>query len=271
MSALVGGHPLITHLLAQRGITEPSQALAFLDPNHYTPAPPDALYGVKEAACLLDEAIRKRANILVWGDFDVDGQTSTSLLVAALRRLAGDARVHFHVPNRFTESHGIRLPMLEEKLANTDFRPDLILTCDTGITDGEAVGVAKERGLTVIITDHHDLPPELQCLTPGVEPIAGQEALSVGQNSVRRADAIVNPKLQPVGDPLRTLPGVGVAYKLIQELYRIVGRSGEEEELLDLVALGIVADVATQVHDARYLLQRGWNNCGVPAAPGYWP
>jgi single-stranded-DNA-specific exonuclease len=255
--AMVGGHPLIAHLLAQRNITSPAQARAFLDPVHYTPAPPGALFGVEEAARLLDQAIRERAKILVWGDFDVDGQTSTSLLVAALRRLAGDNCVRFHVPNRFTESHGIRLPKLEEKLAASDFRPDLILTCDTGISDGEAVGVAKDRGLTVIITDHHDLPPELQQLTPGVDKIAGLDAASAGKNSVRRADAIVNPKLQPAGDPLRTLPGVGVAYKLIQELYRISGHEGEEQELLDLVALGIVADVATQVHDARYLLQLG--------------
>ncbi|MCC6458491.1 MAG: DHH family phosphoesterase [Caldilineaceae bacterium] len=253
----VGGHPLIAHLLAQRGITEPAQALAFLDPAHYTPAPPTALFGMDEAARLLHAAIHDRANILVWGDFDVDGQTSTSLLVAALRRLAGDQRVRFHVPNRFTESHGIRLPMLEEKLADPDFPPDLLLTCDTGISDGEAVGVAKDRGLTVIITDHHDLPSELLTLVPGQDPIAGLGAAAAGQNSIRRADAIVNPKLQPEGEPLRTLPGVGVAFKLIQQLYSLAGRAGEENDLLDLVALGIVADVAQQVHDARYLLQLG--------------
>jgi single-stranded-DNA-specific exonuclease len=97
----------------------------------------------------------------------------------------------------------------------------------------------------------------LQTLTPGQDGIAAQDAATVGQDSIRRADAIVNPKLQPVGDPLRSLPGVGVAYKLIQELFRLFGREGEERDLLDLVALGIVADVATQTHDARYLLQLG--------------
>src|SRR4051794_3376789 len=121
LAAVVGGHPLIARLLAQRGITEASQALAFLDPTHYTPAPPDALIGVQRAARLLYDALRSDAKILVWGDFDVDGQTSTSLLVAALRRLGSDDQVSFHIPNRFTESHGIRLPMLEEKLANPDF------------------------------------------------------------------------------------------------------------------------------------------------------
>ena len=74
---------------------------------------------------------------------------------------------------------------------------------------------------------------------------------------MRRADAIVNPKLQAPDDPLRTLPGVGVAFKLVQHLYALTGLDGEEETLLDLVALGIVADVAEQVNDARYLLQLG--------------
>lgn len=257
LAASVGGHPLVARLLAQRGITTSTQARAFLDPAHYTPAPPQTLFGVADAARILHDAFAAHANILVWGDFDVDGQTSTSLLVAALRRLSNDDRVQFHVPNRFTESHGIRIPMLEEKLADPEFRVDLIITCDTGITDAAAVGLAKDRGLTVIITDHHDLPPELQTLTPGADPIAGQDAATVGSESVRRADAIVNPKLQPLDDPLRTLPGVGVAYKLIQELFRLMGREGEERDLLDLVALGIVADVATQIDDARYLLQLG--------------
>jgi single-stranded-DNA-specific exonuclease len=257
LAAEVGGHPLVAQLLAQRSIATPAAARGFLSPTYYTPAPPTALAGVEDAARLLFDALRTRANILVWGDFDVDGQTATSLLVTALRRLSNDNRVRFHIPNRFAESHGIRLPVLEEKLADPDFKPDLLITCDTGISDGAAIGLAKDRGLVVIVTDHHDLPPEFQNIQPGSDQVAGQDAARVGAGSVRRADAIVNPKLLPEGDPLRTLPGVGVAYKLIQELFRLWGREDEERDLLDLVALGIVADVALQVHDTRYLLQLG--------------
>jgi single-stranded-DNA-specific exonuclease len=246
----------VAQLLAQRGFDMPQKAQAFLNPAFYTPTPPNALTGVVEAATLLHQAIRDSQNILVWGDFDVDGQTSTSLLVAALQKLAGEERVCFHVPNRFSESHGIRLPKLQEKLADPEFRPQLILTCDTGIAEAEGIGHAKDQGLTVIVTDHHDLTAEFLALQPG-EPLWKMSAKAVGPTSVRRADAIVNPKLQPAGDPLRTLPGVGVAYKLIQQLYALAGRSGEESEFLDLVALGIVADVAEQVNDARYLLQLG--------------
>ncbi|CAN5808690.1 single-stranded-DNA-specific exonuclease RecJ [soil metagenome] len=255
--AAVGGHPLIAQLLAQRGFDTAAKARAFLDPTQYAPARPTALFGVAEAAQLICEAISVRQNILVWGDFDVDGQTSTSLLVAALQKLVGVERVRFHVPNRFSEGHGMLPDKLAEILADPTFQPQLILTCDTGIAEAAGVAYAKDRGITVIITDHHDLTPEFQKLRPGLDQLWGIDSNLNGKVSVGRADAIVNPKFQPLGDPLRTLPGVGVAYKLMQEVYKQCNRAGEETDLLDLVALGIVADVAEQVNDARYLLQLG--------------
>ncbi len=108
LAAATGGHPLVARLLAQRGLDTPEKAIPFLDPQQYQPAAPDALLGVAEAAQLLHAAMRRGDKLLVWGDFDVDGQTSTSLLVTALRTLAGDEAVEFHVPNRFEESHGIK-------------------------------------------------------------------------------------------------------------------------------------------------------------------
>lgn len=280
----VSGHLLIAQILTQRGFDTPQKARKFLDPAHYTPALPTALLGVAEAAELLYHAVEQQKNILVWGDFDVDGQTSTSLLVAGLLKLTASERVRFHVPNRFAESHGIRPDFLKPWLEDPDWQPDLLLTCDTGIAETEGIALAKAHGLTVVVTDHHDLTAEFMGLAPGIDPLWGlpmpdsvqsiitsstddksintqtivsQADDSKAQCSVRWSDAIVNPKFQSPDDPLRTLPGVGVAYKLIQELYRLADCSGEEEELLDLVALGIVADVAEQVHDARYLLQLG--------------
>lgn len=255
--AAVGGHPLVARLLVQRGIDTPAKAIPFLDPDRYTPAPPSALLGVETAAQLLHAAIAAGQNILVWGDFDVDGQTSTSLLVTALQSLAGDEHVRFHVPNRFAESHGIKVDKLREVLATTDIPLHVLLTCDTGIAEANAVGVAKDLGMTVVVTDHHDLSAEFLDVPPVPGLLWSMPPAVVGAASVRRADAIVNPKFLPPTNPLRTLPGVGVAYKLVQQLYALAGRTGEEAELLDLVALGIVADVAEQVHDARYLLQRG--------------
>ena len=253
----VGGHPLVAQLLAQREIDTPEKALPFLDSAAYTPAPPTALVGLERAAHTLFDAIRQGKNILVWGDFDVDGQTSTTLLVAALQELAAPQRIRFHVPNRFSEGHGIRPWKLHEFLNEPTFQPHLLLTCDTGIADAEGIGIAKDAGLTVVVTDHHDLTAEFADAEAGVAPPCAESAAVAGDQSVRRADAIVNPKFLRVDDPLRTLPGVGVAYKLVQQLYELAGDPDGASQFLDLVALGIVADVAEQMHDTRYLLQVG--------------
>ncbi len=223
------GHPLVAQILARRGIRTPAAARAFLDPDAYTPASPSALPDLPAAAACLRDALRRDETILVWGDFDVDGQTATALFVSALRELGG--RVRFYIPHRLHEGHGIKTEALEKHL----FGVDLLLTCDTGVAEHAALALTHSHGVLTIVTDHHDLPPELP-----------------------PAHAIVDPKRLPGNHPLRELPGVGVAYKLIQELYRLMGRPDQEtEHHLDLVALGIVADVATQTGDTRYLLQRG--------------
>ena len=257
LRAAVGGHPLVARLLAQRGIDSAEKALPFLDSGAYAPAAPSVLVGLDRAADTLIDAIRQGKNFLVWGDFDVDGQTSTTLLVAALQELAGPQRVRFHVPNRFSEGHGIKPYALKELLDDASFEPQVLLTCDTGIGDGKGIGIAKDAGLTVVVTDHHDLPAEFADVEPGAEPPCGEPASVAGKRSVRRADAIVNPKFLRADDPLRTLPGVGVAYKLVQRLYELAGDPDGAAQFLDLVALGIVADVAEQQHDTRYLLQIG--------------
>lgn len=220
----VGGHPLVAQGLAQRGILTPTEARRFLDPQHYTPAAPAELPDMDAAVACLQRVIREGGEVLVWGDFDVDGQTATALLVLALRDLG--AKVRWHVPNRFREGHGLHLPTLREKLGDAD----LLLTCDTGIAAHEALAWAQGQGAAVVVTDHHQLT-----------------------DSLPPASAVVNPQRLADGHALRELPGVGVAYKLIEALHG--GRSADH--FLDLVALGIVADVRPLVDDTRWLLQRG--------------
>jgi single-stranded-DNA-specific exonuclease len=223
------GHPLLAKVLVRRGIEAPALARAFINAGAYAPAPPSELPDLPGAAARLREIILKQEEILVWGDFDVDGQTATSLLVSALRELG--AIVRSYIPDRLREGHGIRLDSFKNNLCSAS----LLLTCDTGTSEHEAITYAKARGVTTLITDHHDLPAHL--------PLA---------------DALVNPKRLADRHPLYDLPGVGVTFKLIQELHRVMGRDvANADVLLDLVALGIVADVATQKHDTRYLLQRG--------------
>jgi single-stranded-DNA-specific exonuclease len=224
----VGGHPLIAELLVRRGITDPASARAFLDPDFYTPTSGRELPDLSRGVARLRQALEREERIWIWGDFDVDGQTATALLYSALRDLG--ARVAYHVPTR-QASHGLHRSGLGEILREGI---DLLVTCDTGIAAHEQVAYCQAHGVEVIITDHHDLPATL--------PLA---------------QSVINPKRLPAVHPLHELTGVGCAYKLIEVLLTELGVPGQQEQLLDLVALGLVGDVAKMVGDVRYLVQRG--------------
>lgn len=232
---------LIAQTLARRGITAPETARAFLDPDSQPLASSYELPGMQAAVERILLAIRNRELICVWGDFDVDGQTSTALLVQTLTALGAD--VIYHIPIRAVSSHGVHIPQLAEII---EHGVKLILTCDTGISAHEAVNYAKSRGVDFVITDHHD---------PG--------------ESLPDAAAIINPKLLPENHALANLAGVGVAYKLAEALFENwdsgIGNRDTfsdsqittPENLLDLVALGLIADVALLKNETRTLAQKG--------------
>ena len=224
-----GAYPLVAEALVRRGITRLEQANAFFDPARYHPASPADLPDLEKAADRLDKALGAGEKIGVWGDFDVDGQTATTVLVDGLRQLGGN--VAYHIPVRERESHGVNLEFLQPFLQSG---VQLLVTCDTGITAQPAVDYARQQGVDTIITDHHSLPPELP------------DAL-----------AVVNPQRLPAGHPLRPLCGAGCAFKLVEELFRRRSRMEETTQFLDLVALGTVADLAVLNGDNRYLVQRG--------------
>jgi len=177
----------------------------------------------------IHEAIRDNEMVCVWGDFDVDGQTSTTLLVQTLRAL--QANIVYYIPIRGKESHGVHIETLAPII---DRGAKLIITCDTGITAFEAVDYANSRGVDMIVTDHHDLGETLP-----------------------NAKAIVNPKLLPEDHSLANLAGVGVAYKLAEALITNDESRITPDDLLDLVALGLIADVALLRGETRSLAQRG--------------
>ncbi|HNF94531.1 MAG TPA: DHH family phosphoesterase, partial [Anaerolineales bacterium] len=226
----LGLPPLIAQTLLRRGISSPVEAEAFLYPEKN---PSSQFPNIEKAVELLEMAIRNREKICVWGDFDVDGQTSTALLVQTLRALNAD--VMYYVPVRGKESHGIHIESLKPIIDNG---AKLLLTCDTGITAHDAIDYANSRGLTVIVTDHHDLGETLP-----------------------NAQAIINPKLLPEDHPLRNLAGVGVAYKLAEALLDTRTSNIDSQisniELLDLVALGLIADVALLQNETRSLAKQG--------------
>jgi single-stranded-DNA-specific exonuclease len=226
-------HPLVAQTLVRRGFCDLTSARAFLHPNELLPTPFPNIEsashgGIASALARLNLATRNNETICIWGDFDVDGQTSTTLLVQTLRAIG--ANVVYYIPVRGKESHGMHIESLKPIIENG---ATLIVTCDTGITAHEAVDYANSRGVNVVVTDHHDLGERLP-----------------------NAKAIVNPKLLPQDHLLANLAGVGVAYKLAEALLNSEDQI-QSADLLDLVALGLIADVALLKGETRSLAQKG--------------
>jgi len=238
--AAIAGPELLAQALIRRGQRHAASARAFLDPGLYSPTPPWELPDIHPAVQRLLQALQQRERICVWGDFDVDGQTATAILVSAMRSLR--AEVSFYIPVRAEETHGLSTTGVQRELAAG---ARLMITCDTGSSDLEAIAYARRRGLDVIVTDHHELPP-----------------------SRPPALALVSSRLLPGAHPLRELTGAGVAYKLAEALLQAAGSSLAASSYLDLAALGLVADLAVQRADVRYLTQRGLASLQRGERPG---
>ncbi|GAP15023.1 single-stranded-DNA-specific exonuclease RecJ [Longilinea arvoryzae] len=234
---LTGGQPLAAQTLLRRGLDTRAKALPFLDRKYYTPTDAFSLPDMEKAVVRIEHALAQHERIGVWGDFDVDGQTATALLVSALRRLNAD--VVYHIPVRAVESHGVQLASLQTFLRQGI---QVLLTCDTGVTAHESIDYAQNNGVDVVITDHHTLPETL----PG-------------------AYAVVDSQRVGPENPLSTLCGVGTAFKLVEALFVRAGLAGELENYTDLAALGSIADLAALRGETRYLVQRGLDR--MRAAP----
>ncbi len=225
----VGGNSIVSEILVTRGIDTIEKAKSFLNPAFYCTASPFEIPGMQSAVEQVNQAIKAGDLITVWGDFDVDGQTATALFVSALRQLG--ANVNYYIPIRKFETHGINIPSLEKVIsAGTQ----LLLTCDTGISEVEAVKFAQSQGVKVVITDHHKIPDQLP-----------------------PADAIVNPNFLQTEHPLHSLAGVAVAYKFIEGLNHINQNPLDITQFLDLAALGLISDLALLIDESRYLVQEG--------------
>ena len=228
--ALPDIHPLLARIYAARGITQADELS--LDLREMIPV--SHLQGAAKAVDLLINHLESKGKILVVGDFDADGATSSALVVRALRAI-GFPDVDFLVPNRFEFGYGLS-PELAEVAAQRG--PSLIITVDNGISSDKGVEVARGYGIDVLITDHHLPPDELPA-----------------------AQAIVNPNLADESFPGKNLAGVGVAFYLMAALARELLPASEARKLLggllDLVALGTVADVVPLDKNNRILVEQG--------------
>jgi single-stranded-DNA-specific exonuclease len=228
--------PLLVQALYNRGLTDARDIQAFLDPNPPlgNPLETPKLKGLDKAIARLRRAIQQREPIAVYGDYDVDGVTATALLTQTLAALGADARPY--IPDRVDEGYGLNNDALR-KLKDMGVR--VVVTVDCGIRSPKEVAFGNELGLDLIVTDHHSTGGELP------------DAL-----------ACINPKQSDCPYPSKELAGVGLAFKLAQALLMIEQKTNgstrlTEADLLDLVALGTVADLAPLVGENRALVMRG--------------
>ncbi len=227
--ALAEFPPLLRQLLFNRGYAAPAEARAFLQAATTFDSSPFQLKDMERVVERLRRAVAAGEPVAIYGDYDVDGVTATALLVQTLRGLGGNVRPY--IPNRFDEGYGLNVEALEA-LAAEGIK--VVVSVDCGIRSPAEAERARTLGLDLIVTDHHhpaeELPP---------------------------AYAIINPKQPGDAYPDKDLAGVGVAYKIAQALLDGEARSDFLDSLLDLVALGTVADLAPLTGENRSLVRRG--------------
>ncbi|MDR9404191.1 MAG: single-stranded-DNA-specific exonuclease RecJ [Halothece sp. Uz-M2-17] len=237
-----GLSPLLAQVLINRGFLTPDQAKVYVNPEiEGLPSPTEEFSDLEQSIDLIIEVITEQEKIIICGDYDADGMTSTALLLRTLRYLGAD--VDYLIPSRMKEGYGINSRIVEECASNG---VGLILTVDNGIAAYDPIYRAVELGLQVIITDHHDLPEQLP-----------------------PADAILNPKLLPESSPYRGLAGVGVAYILAVATAQKLGKlQGFTAQLLELFTLGTIADLAPLIGVNRRWLKRGLRQLPKSEIPG---
>jgi single-stranded-DNA-specific exonuclease len=224
-----GISPLIAQLLYNRGISQPSQLEAFLSGDKRLAGDPTQLPDIEPATARIYRALLSGETIAIYGDFDADGITGTAILVQGLSKLGG--KTVPYIPHRLTEGYGLNVTALENLHKQG---VSLVITVDCGITALKEAERAKRLGLDLIITDHHSTLPEMP---PAI--------------------AIINPKRADSNYGFAELTGAGVALKLLQALFQNLGKEGQLEELMDLAAIGTVADIAPLSGENRYLVKEG--------------
>ena len=226
-------------ILVRRGYKNPQEAWEFINPTSDVINDPFLMKDMEKAVEVLLEARKKREPVLIYGDYDVDGITGTALLKEFLEKNGWN--VLCYIPHRVDEGYGVQ-PDVVKLFAFDGVR--YIVTVDCGITAYDAVQTAKRHGIKMVITDHHEIKGEIP-----------------------PAEAVINPKRSDDSYPFKELAGVGVAYKLVQALSSRLGNK-LKDDLLDLVALGTVADMVPLLNENRYFVKKGLETLSKTKRPG---
>lgn len=231
---------MLSKLMVNRGLTKIDDAKMFLESDLKNLRNPKTMKDLVKGVEILKNGINNKKNILIVGDYDVDGVISTYIIYSALKRLS--ANVNYHIPDRITEGYGINESIIRNAKDNN---VDIIITCDNGIAAIDQIQLAKDLGMEVIITDHHDIP--------FIEHENGEK-----EYTTPNADAIINPKQLDCEYEFKKLCGAGVIYKLVQVLYDEFGIEKEEsEEFLQFAAIATVCDVVDLVDENRIIVKNG--------------
>ena len=250
LAEVLGVSPVSVRIMRNRGMQTEEEMYRYL---HGTPA--DLYDGrlmkdMEKAVEILSEKIKAGKKIRIIGDYDIDGVCSTYLLLTGLGEAAGawgknaQTQIDYEIPDRIRDGYGINESIIRQAYGD---RIDTIITCDNGISASHEIALAKELGLTVVVTDHHEVP-----LGPD------------GTQVLPPADAVVNPKQEGDRYPFREICGAVVAYKLIRELFRAAGVPERKwEELLEFAAIATVGDVMRLQDENRILVRYGLRRMAV--------
>lgn len=230
---------LLKRLLISRGIKTDEEMREFLNPLEITPYQPNVFTDMEKTVERLSRAIDNQEKIVIYGDFDADGVTSTSLLYRTFSHLG--ANVSYFIPDREKEGHGFDTKALVKLM--TALKPKVIISVDCGISDAEAVNFIKSFKIDVIITDHHEAPEKL----PDAYAIINPKAPNALDENLSAKDI----------ESLTSLAGVGVAFKVATGLLQHYEKTDFISSILPYVAVGTVADVVPLVHENRYLVTKG--------------
>jgi len=223
-------NPVLAQLLFERNVDSPEKVQEYLNPDLDHLHDPYLMKNMEKAVTRITTALRDGENILIYGDYDVDGITGVSILYEAIFKLGG--KVSFYIPNRITDGYGLSVDGIN--LAKNS-GIDLIVTVDCGITAVEEVAFANSKGIDVVVCDHH-------------EPA----------DRIPDGCAVLDPKMKDCPYPFKELAGVGVAFKLLQALYDSLGYGmADLVQFLDLVAIGTAADIVPMLDENRILVKFG--------------
>lgn len=234
-----GIDPVVARIMRNRDVTEDGEIESYLNGTTASMGNPWLLKDAKEGAELLREKIQEKKKIRIIGDYDIDGVMSTYILLQGIRELGGVVDVE--IPDRIKDGYGVNEQLVEQAVADG---VDTILTCDNGIAAKKELEAAKDAGLTVIITDHHEIPYQEE----------EQERIYL----IPKVDAVIDPKQEECTYPYKGICGAVVAWKLIQVLYETMGRDRQEaDKFLEYAAFATVGDVMELRGENRILVKEG--------------